>query len=66
MNLVGAMGLEPISLATADFKSAAYANSATPPLEELVSIVAWLALVGSVSIANACSLSMSVCASEAL
>ena len=27
--LVGAVGLEPTSLAAADFKSAAYANSAT-------------------------------------
>ena len=30
-DLVGAVGLEPTSLAAADFKSAAYANSATPP-----------------------------------
>ena len=29
--MVGAVGLEPTSLAAADFKSAAYANSATPP-----------------------------------
>ena len=29
--LVGAEGLEPSILAAADFKSAAYANSATPP-----------------------------------
>ena len=30
-SLVGAVGLEPTSLAAADFKSAAYANSATLP-----------------------------------
>lgn len=29
--LVGAVGLEPTSPKAADFKSAAYANSATPP-----------------------------------
>lgn len=29
--MVGAVGLEPTSLAAADFKSAASANSATPP-----------------------------------
>ena len=31
-SMVGAKGLEPLSQKTADFKSAAYANSATPPL----------------------------------
>lgn len=30
-HLVGAEGLEPSSLKTADFKSAVYANSTTPP-----------------------------------
>ncbi len=30
-SMVGAVGLEPTSLAAADFKSAASANSATPP-----------------------------------
>ena len=35
-NLVGAEGLEPSILAARDFKSPAYANSATPPLCELV------------------------------
>ena len=30
-NLVGAEGLEPSILAARDFKSPAYANSATPP-----------------------------------
>ena len=29
--MVGAVGLEPTILSAADFKSAAYANSATPP-----------------------------------
>ncbi len=31
VGLVGAAGLEPASLTAEDFKSSAYANSATPP-----------------------------------
>ena len=31
LDMVGVKGLEPLSLAAADFKSAASANSATPP-----------------------------------